>query len=94
MPDAPTTPTTETHDDPWQRVLRAAEGDLGDVEAPRRGRVLSVKLGYNPNSSSVGSVISVLMWTATFGAIALNIVTAIVARDARRPGLPPGDEDA
>lgn len=79
-------------DDPWQRVIRAASNRDGDDTYPGRGRVLKVKLGYNPNSSSVGSVIAVLMWTATFGAIALNVVTAIVARDARRPSLPPPDD--
>jgi hypothetical protein len=81
-------------DDPWQRVVTAAAGDMDAAEYRGRGRVLRVKLGYNPNSSSVGSVIAVLMWTATFGAVALNVITAIVARDARHPSLPPPDDES
>jgi hypothetical protein len=52
-----------------------------------RGRVLSVKFGYNPNSSSVGSVITVLLWTSVFAVSALNIMNALL-HDRHRLRLP------
>lgn len=72
-------------DDPILEALRAA---AGDAEPPPDGRVLSVKLGYNPNSSSVGSVVSVLFWSATAATLALNLTAALLAK--RRD--PPGDD--
>ena len=36
----------------------------------RRGRVLRVKLGYNPNSSSLGTAIQALL----FGSAALSLI--------------------
>lgn len=42
-----------------------------------RGRVLRVKLGYNPNSSSVGSVVTVLMWSVVLGSTMLNAMAAL-----------------
>lgn len=63
--------------DLWIRADAAVEPS--DLPA---GRVLRVKLGYNPNSSSVGSVVSMLAWSASVAAIALNIIAATVAREA------------
>ena len=40
-----------------------------------RGRILRVKLGYNPNSSSVGSLIPAFLAFAT-GAAALTVLAA------------------
>jgi hypothetical protein len=44
-----------------------------------RGRILRVKLGYNPNSSSIGTHINAfLLGTAAF-TIAANLILAIVS---------------
>lgn len=40
----------------------------------RRGRVLAVKLGYNPNSSSLGVDVTFLL----FGAAALSLFTPVI----------------
>lgn len=53
----------------------------------RRGRILRVKLGYNPNSSSLGTDIQVLL----FGSAALALVTVLlttVIRLTRRAKAP------
>jgi hypothetical protein len=74
--------------DPWIR----ADATVADGDLPA-GRVLRVKLGYNPNSSSVGSVVSMLAWSASVAAIALNIIAATVAREAARPDARNQDEN-
>jgi hypothetical protein len=53
----------------------------------RRGRVLAVKWGYNPNSSSLGVDVTFLL----FGMAAIALLTPIVALflRARRAQLPP-----
>jgi len=50
-----------------------------------RGRILAVKWGYNPNSSSLGVDVTFLL----FGAAALSLATPIVAALVRwrRPAL-------
>lgn len=78
------------HEDPWARRLTAlARRHPG--APPAAGRVLRVKFGYNPNSSSVGSVVSILMWAATAGAVAANVMAAVLAE---RRGVAPGSEPA
>ena len=52
--------------------------------AHQQGNILRVKQGYNPNSSSIGSVIFVLPAallgiTAAFGAVSGMIVSTLVA---------------
>lgn len=67
----------ETNDEP--------AGDL----AQRRGRVLKVKQGYNPNSSSMGSIIyafptAMLGVTALFGMVVGAVASALIrVRDGR-----------
>lgn len=85
--DAPTpapAPADAAPLDAWQREIlaRSLGVDAGASHGP--GKVLRVKLGYNPNSSSIGSVVSILMWSAAFGAIALNVFAAIVRGEAAR----------
>ena len=50
----------------------------------RRGRILAVKWGYNPNSSSLGVDVTFLL----FGVFAIALLTPIVALflRARRKG--------
>jgi hypothetical protein len=80
--------------DPWLRQLRATtqHGDHASTAddaagAPAiGGRVLRAKIGYNPNSSSVGSVVTVLVWSATTASVVMSLLrTRIEAeRDAAR----------
>jgi hypothetical protein len=68
----------------------------------RRGRVLRVKLGYNPNSSSVGSALPMyLVFAAASGALTallLHLTGAVGASLRRRkppcptPAEPPRSE--
>ena len=54
------------------RLRRLVEGVL---PRPKRGRILAVKLGYNPNSSSLGVDVTFLL----FGLGAITLLTPIVA---------------
>lgn len=50
----------------------------------KRGRILATKLGFNPNSSSLGVDITFLL----FGATAVSLMTPIIAallRAKRKP---------
>ena len=53
------------------------------------GKILRVKQGYNPNSSSIGSIIfsmsaAVIPATIIFGMVASSISTAILSRVGKR----------
>jgi len=57
--------------------------------APRDGRILRVKAGYNPNSSSLGTIIfavpaAMLVAPAVYNAIAAALTSATL-RDKPRP---------
>ena len=82
--------------DAWQVEILRQRALLGPEAADSgRGRVLRVKLGYNPNSSSIGSVVSILMWSAAFGAVVMNVFAALIRREAGAARvLPDGEEDA
>lgn len=57
----------------------------------RRGRVLAVKLGYNPNSSSLGADVTFLVLGAASISILAPVVGALVRlalRRRRRPEAP------
>jgi len=43
-----------------------------------RGRVLKVKLGYNPNSSSLGMDVTLLLFGSALVSITIGVVSAIV----------------
>jgi len=63
---------------------------LGNVAVPmsRRGKILAVKWGYNPNSSSLGVDVTFLL----FGMAAIALFTPIVSlflRARRAKALPP-----
>lgn len=49
----------------------------------RRGRILAVKWGYNPNSSSLGVDITFLLFGMTFVALVTPLV-ALLLRARRR----------
>src|SRR6516164_8715983 len=70
-------------DDPRVRRLR----QWWQSRRARRGRILAVKLGYNPNSSSLGVDVTFLV----FGMATIAILTPIIAFLLRRPrNLPDG----
>lgn len=54
----------------------------------RRGRVLAVKWGYNPNSSSLGVDVTFLL----FGMAAIAILTPIISLILRITRRPPNQE--
>jgi hypothetical protein len=84
--------------------LRALLPDLGTVglettaAAPRapRGKVLKLKLGFNPNSSSVGTTVVVFLWSLVASGAVLALASAVLAhrfhrRRAADPAAPAGD---
>ena len=56
----------------------------------KRGRVLAVKLGFNPNSSSLGVDVTFLL----FGAAALSFLTPIIGALLRGKRQAKSDSDA
>ena len=90
-PSAPLTDSTDTHADRWLRRFdltpeRLAEAAAGASTSGEAGAVARIKLGYNPNSSSVGSVITTLLWSATVGAAVVNIAASLI-RTAAEDGI-------
>ena len=60
------------------------------MKKERKGRILRIKQGYNPNSSSMGSIVfalpaALLGVTALFGAVSGIIISAFMRKPAR-PG--------
>jgi len=72
------------------RALLPTLGTAGlpDADAatpPARGRVLKLKLGFNPNSSSVGTTVVVFLWSLVASGAVLAFASAVLAhRFARR----------
>ncbi len=44
-----------------------------------RGKILKLKLGFNPNSSSVGTTVVVLLWTLVSSSAVLALAAAVLA---------------
>ena len=60
----------------------------------RKGRVLAVKWGLNPNSSSLGVDVTFLLFGATFLSISTPVVAALVRmKMARTAETKPKDSD-
>jgi hypothetical protein len=70
----------QTQRDRWLERLVAAAGPNDASSTDGNGRVLRLKLGFNPNSSSVGSVVTTLLWSASVSVVALNVATALIQR--------------
>jgi hypothetical protein len=71
------------------RALLPQLGSAGleDCDAssrPVRGRVLKLKLGFNPNSSSVGTTVVVFLWTLVASGAVLAFTSAVLAHRFRR----------
>ena len=64
-----------------------------------KGRILRLKQGYNPNSSSIGTIVfampaALLASTVAFGAAAAFIATAFSSAGEGAPEAPPTAEEA
>jgi len=51
---------------------------------PLRGKLLKLKLGFNPNSSSVGTPVVVFLWTLVASGAVLSFAAAVLAERFRR----------
>lgn len=52
--------------------------------SPVRGKVLKLKLGFNPNSSSVGTTVVVFLWSLVASGAVVAFATAVLAHRFRR----------
>jgi hypothetical protein len=61
------------------------------AEPPVRGTVLKLKLGFNPNSSSVGTTVVVFLWSLVASGAVLAFTSAVLAHrfGRRRDGGEP-----
>ena len=81
------------------RALLPALGTAGlaDAEAadvPLRGRVLRLRLGFNPNSSSVGTTVVVFLWGLIASGAVMSFTAAVLAHRFRRKGVSGGVAEA
>ena len=76
--------------------LRALVPQLGSaglegapaVDRPFKGKVLKLKLGFNPNSSSVGTTVVVLLWSLASSGAVLALAAAVLAARIRGEEAP------
>lgn len=66
------------------RALLPALGDAGLTAATPAadrppGRVLKLKLGFNPNSSSVGTTVVVFLWSLVASGAVIAFTSAVLA---------------
>lgn len=66
---------------PWHEIT--TEEVARTLASPKRGRVLKVKLGYNPNSSSIGTTAIVFLWSLAAATTALATVAGLLLRSRR-----------
>ena len=74
--------------------LRALLPDIGTAgladaaasDRPLRGRILKLKLGFNPNSSSVGTTVVVFLWSLVASGAVLSFTAAVLAHRFRKRG--------
>ena len=43
-----------------------------------KGKILKVKLGYNANSSSIATIVSVFLWGSAITVSLVNIISAVI----------------
>ncbi len=72
-------------------MVRAETTTRTDDGARPKGRILRLKLGYNPNSSSIGTIVfampaALLGAVVAFGAVAGLLATAVLHRKGERQG--------
>jgi hypothetical protein len=81
--------TIPTLDPAKLRTLLPALGTAGleradAASATPRGRILKLKLGFNPNSSSVGTTVVVFLWTLVASGAVMAFASAVLAQRFRR----------
>ena len=64
----------------------AGLGTADAADVPLRGRVLRLRLGFNPNSSSVGTTVVVFLWGLIASGAVLSFTAAVLAHRFRRTG--------
>lgn len=87
-----TTPPPQPQDF-WAREIQRIADTLPEGQPRLPGKILSVKFGYNPNSSSIGSVVSLLLWSATFGALAINVIASLLQTQRALPEGEPASHE-
>jgi len=80
------------------RALLPALGTAGLASAPAaphppRGKLLKVRLGFNPNSSSVGTTVVVFLWSLVASGAVLSLAAAVLAHRFRRRRAAAGSVD-
>ena len=45
----------------------------------KKGKILRIKLGYNPNSSSVAMIVNYLFWGAAAIGLLVNCIASIIS---------------
>jgi hypothetical protein len=69
------------------------DSDPSETERPsRKGRILRVKLGYNPNSSSIGTILFAIPATLLAAGAVLGAVMGFLHSSLVRPQEEPGRE--
>lgn len=53
------------------------------------GKIYKIKLGYNPNSSSIGSLFSAFLWVAAAGSFLLAAFADLRAAEPETAEAPP-----
>lgn len=76
-----------------QRTTRPAATDIADPP-PRAGRVLRIKTGYNPNSSSLGTIIFAVPAAMIAAPVAYNVIAAAFASASLRDRPQPHGQDS
>ncbi len=96
---------THDHDDLLDERLRRAlapfasgDADAGDAEiaeagARPRGRILRMRMGFNPNSSSVGTTVVVFLWTMIGASTVLAATAGLLAYRFANAGASPDEAD-
>ena len=74
-------------DDPARRRARPQGDSSCEMKRPSRGKILAVKWGLNPNSSSLGVDVTFLLFGATLVSLLTPMVGALV-RWRRTPRTP------
>ena len=65
-------------------VGTAGLADAAATAAPVRGKLLKLKLGFNPNSSSIGTTVVVFLWSLVASGAVLAFASAVLAHRFQR----------
>ena len=77
------------------RLGTAGLDEAAAADSQPRGRILKLKLGFNPNSSSVGTTVVVFLWSLVASGAVMALATAVLAHRFRRgrgTTAPPHDQ--